>query len=245
MSYFQLGWICLRKLFWRSLRVKLDIIYSNSVSIVTDRKAVGSRSKTAKKWQRGVTVINCRERLVISILARCICWLTFVICLLIFQLLCNCKWLSPAVTADLTGLFHRPLTARHILHSSETTWVSPCSMCLVVFVAFMRGINNWRISILLADLIDKLNLCPVLVDKYHFAHTNAWVWPILLSHDCKAKLCWIQLYYATYGRTTPKPHWFPSLKLVLSSLMCGNTRNMFKLNQSLTWQKAKTAQLAA
>ena len=192
-----------------------------------------------------MTIINCRERLVISILARCICWLTFVICLLIFQLLCNCKWLSPAVTADLTGLFHRPFTARHILHSSETTWVSPCSMCLVVFVAFMRGINNWRISILLADLIDKLNLCPVLVDKYHFAHANAWVWPILLSHDCKAKLCWIQLYYATYGRTTPKPHWFPSLKLVLSSLMCGNTRNMFKLNQSLTWQKAKTAQLAA
>ena len=105
----------------------------------------------------GVTVINCRERLVISVLARCICWLTFVICLLIFQLLCNCKWLSPAVTADLTGLFHRPFTARHILHSSETTWVSPCSMCLVVFVAFMRGINNWRISILLADLIESVD----------------------------------------------------------------------------------------
>jgi len=147
--------------------------------------------------------------------------------------------LSPAVTADLTGLFHRPFTARHILHSSETTWVSPCSMCLVAFVAFMRGINNWRISILLADLIGKLNLCPVLVEWYHFAHANAWVWPILLSHDCKAKLWWIQLYYAPCGRTTLKPHWFPSLKLVLSSLMCENMRNMFKLNQSLTWQKAK------
>ena len=40
-----------------------------------------------------------------------------------FQLVFSCKWLSPVVTAELSCLFHRPFSIRHVLLSSESKWV--------------------------------------------------------------------------------------------------------------------------